>query len=240
VWFETFIAAIPDEQTRSTACDKLLSLHREFLGKVEHFRVTSEQLESERNRAEKEALAHLGHQKPGHGNSFKKPVVRRPDQRLEGQDLQDDLMDLSQHVGGILKLLDTLRASISGFEQKRLEYLASESKKLAYLLVNHFAKLSRRPRASVGGVAISRVQELLAELGIANWSPNERLAWCRNCGYHPLYTLVHEQCDKCGWMRCPDCHSCLQGKACSTSAPKPSPRAAAKNLDSSADDEIPF
>jgi hypothetical protein len=126
-------------------------------------------------------------------------------------------LDIAEHIEHSVQALTSLAKAVVLCRETGGD-LGEQPVRVIYLLANHIAKLHRQVK-SVNYRRIATIRTVLARFKIQNWTPTERISWCRGCGHTPLYTLIHPTCENCGWMRCPACGVCkLAGNCCSPAA----------------------
>lgn len=117
-----------------------------------------------------------------------------------------------EHIKNTISLFETLMSQENNFNDPKHGILSGEIRKLIYSLVNHLSRLGRQ-----GYLLAEEVQLLsnhLATIGVKDWEPAKRVAWCKKCNHHPLYSDSHRVCPACAGMICPNCYSCFQNASC--------------------------
>ncbi len=144
------------------------------------------------------------------------PARSSPPRAVSGQARKElpAPVDIRGHAQETVALIQTLVGKSLSYQSSEFDSLASEIRKLVYTLTNHIRLLARRDSGAVTHGDLYAVRDLLAQLGVEEWTPDERVAWCGQCGYEPLYTRVHDHCEYCTLMICPNCRTCGRGRKC--------------------------
>jgi hypothetical protein len=177
---------------------------------------------------------------PGATKPQQKEIPGRilPEQRRD----QPTAVDLTAHISSVVGLVQTLVAMALWYRESTHDGLAAEIRRLVYSLATHLGRLARQPGAGVGPPPLQEVREALEKIGVPDWSPGERVTWCRKCGHDPVYSLWRPECDVCGWLKCPKCEACrmncrgYKGKADSA----PTADTGTRSVDGDDTYEIPF